>query len=271
VSLAQDPTNTLLKKYFVCGYKDITNEPYSGVSNRHDFMTNAVDTTNGAGPHNLQIFFMTADGTVLTVLPGYWHSEDIAAEMNLAAKLNKVYLDPKLSFTQKTQLFSQMQLAHIQQHSPQMVKRSRMQGFDQQFEAKNRLDITDTIADRAGAKFAMATTGRVPANFFKTTDEIMHERMASRPFVPYQNFDVASYVEYGKQKYDKQENMRMADGRVDPTAMRNQQEIGNPEVLQQLHPRRGPKTQGWNAPATTSAQSSVSTWGNGKTWGNGGN
>jgi hypothetical protein len=40
----------------------------------------------------------------------------------------------------------------------------------------------------------------------KTTDEIMHERMAMRPFVPYEQFDVAAYSNYGKPKYDKHED-----------------------------------------------------------------
>jgi hypothetical protein len=238
VSLSQEPAFSLLKQYFVCGYRDITNEPYAGVSNRHEVGGNAIDTTNGAGPHNLQLFFLSSDGTVLNVLPGYWHSQDIYPEMQLAAKLNQVWCNPKLSRAQKDQLFQQMHLAHIQEHSPDMVRRSKMQGFDMQYEAKNRLATTDTIADRQLAYAAIQEGGKVPGQAFKTTDVIMHERMAVRPFEPYQQFDVAAFADYGKPKYDKNEDMRLADGTIDKTAPRNKDEIGNPQAIAALHPNR---------------------------------
>ncbi|HEY9717336.1 MAG TPA: hypothetical protein V6C69_07705 [Trichormus sp.] len=286
MSLAQDPTFSLLQKYFVVGYRDITNEPYCGVSNRHEFGEPAVDTTNGAGPRNLQIFMLASDGTVLNCLPGYWHSEDIAPEMNLAARLDKVWMNPKLTIGQKDALFSQMQLAHIKQHSAAMVARSKMQGFDMWEEAHKRLETTDTISNRELAQAIVS--GSAPrtdlAKAFKTTDEIFHERLAQRPFVAYTNFDVAAYTDYGKQKYDKNENMmaqRDSMGAwVRPTPVK-QQEIGSPEALAKEHPNRVMEQQRaqermqreqmrmaqfgrYQSPN----QSGV--WGSGGTWGNGG-
>jgi hypothetical protein len=269
VSLSQDPAFSLLKNYFVCGYRDITNEPYAGVSGRHEADGNAVDTTNGAGPHNLQLFFLSADGTVLSVLPGYWHSQDLATEMNLAAKLNKVWLDPQLSRTQKDQLFSQMQLDHVSQHSPQMKRRSRMQGFDMQYEAKNRLNTSDTIANRQ-AVYASEQAGMKmpPPQAFKTTDEIMHERMARHPFEQYAQFDVAAYADYGKPKYDKHEDYRDASGQVDKMAARNAPLIGSPQAIDKAEPgarRRMMRMQQQYTPGQ---------WGNGggsgTLWGQGG-
>ena len=51
----------------------------------------AVFTTNGAGPHNIQMFVLAPDGTVLTCLPGYWQSDDLAGELNLAEDLFKLF------------------------------------------------------------------------------------------------------------------------------------------------------------------------------------
>ena len=80
----------MLKNQFVCGYHNIANEHYAGASGKHQVDGNAVDTSNGAGPHNIQIFVLSADGIVLTCLPGYWHSQDLADELKLAQTLNQV-------------------------------------------------------------------------------------------------------------------------------------------------------------------------------------
>jgi hypothetical protein len=89
-----------------------------------------------------------------------------------------------------------------------------LQGFDAQYEAKNRLGTTDTIRNRGAVQAALSANAMVPMNAFKTTDELMHERMAKRPFVAYDSFDVASYVDYGLQKYDKHEDARDSYGKV---------------------------------------------------------
>jgi hypothetical protein len=264
VSLSSDPAFSLLKKYFVCGYRDITYEPYAGVSGRHEVGGNAVDTSNGAGPHNLQLFFLASDGTVLSVLPGYWHSQDLVPEMNLAAQLDKVWTDNSLSRTQKDQMFRNMQLAHVSQHSPGMVKRSKMQSFDMQYEVQNRLAYSDTILDRNAASYAVETHNKVPPYAFKTTDRLMHERMASRPFVAYNQFDVAAFADYGKQKYDKHEDFRMADGTVNKDAAKSAPLLGNPQALDAQRPmgRRRMMMQQQTAQPNG--------WGTGKSWGNNG-
>jgi hypothetical protein len=214
VSLSQEPAISALKDYFVCGYRDITTQPYCGMSGRHEVSGKAVRTSNGAGPHNIQMFILNPDGTVLTCLPGFWNSQDLVTELKFAYQLNQVYTNPSLSRAQKEATFRQMQLAHINQHPRGMVARSQMQGFDAQYEAKNRLATTDTIKNRGAVQAALSSNEMVPMSAFKTTDELMHERMASRPFVAYENFDVASYVDYGLQKYDKHEDSRDSYGRV---------------------------------------------------------
>jgi hypothetical protein len=206
VSLSEDPTFSLLQKYFVCGYKDITNEPYSGVSMRHEVGSPSVDTTNGAGPHNLQIFFLAGDGTVINALTGFWHSDDLAKEMNLAARLHQIYTNPALSKAQKEDLFRQYHLAARTIHHG-----DRMQGFDMQYEAKNRAASTDTIKD---AYRATIMAGSFSPMAFKSTGEIMHERIARQPFQRYSDFDVASFSDYGKPIYDKHENQMDGSGRM---------------------------------------------------------
>lgn len=215
MSLSEEPITSILKDEFVCGTKDITGLPYAGRSGMHAIDGQAINTTNGAGPHNIQMFVMAPDGTVLHCLPGFWNPEDLATELDFAMQLYGVYQNPRLSQLQKNQYFSQMQLNHIQQHSPKMVRRSRMQGFDQKYEAKNRLHQSDTIKD---ANLAAAVASKTMMNpmqakeAFKTTDEIMHERMAQRPFVKYENFDVAAYSDYGRPLYEKHEDQRDLSG-----------------------------------------------------------
>jgi len=206
VSLSQEPANSYLKKYFVCGFTDITNESYAGVSGSHERQGQATNTTNGAGPHNLQLFMLASDGTVLHCLPGYWNPSDLVREMTFAYQLNKVYADTSLRKSEKEQLFKQMQLSHIDQHPPQMTRRSHMQGFDQQYEANYKLNTSDTIIDPKLAQRGIAENGHPPGEAFKTCDVIMHERMSKRPFLAFRRFDTAAFTDYGKPHYDKNED-----------------------------------------------------------------
>lgn len=229
MSLSQEPAFSALKEHFVCGVRDITEEPYCGLSGRHDTGGNAVNTTNGAGPHNMQLFMLAADGTVLHCLPGFWNANDLVEEMKFADSLNGVWTNQKLSPGQKLKQFKQMQLAHVEEHSPAMVKRSKMQGFDQKYEAAHRWGTSDTIADRTLITSDMLQNGgpKLPQEAFKTTDLIVHERMAARPFVPIGRFDTAAFVDYGKPKYDKHEDMRNADGSVNKELARSAPSLGS--------------------------------------------
>ncbi len=197
----------------VCGYRDISRESYAGFSGKHDVDGNAVATTNGAGPHNLQTFLLSSDGTVLHCLPGYWNSNDLVHEIEFAGRLDDLWRSPSYSLSQKKQMYRDMQLRHVSEHSPQTVSRSRMQGFDMKYEAKNRPYASDAILNpQVAVQLASMEKGQKPPfgvkDAFKTTDRLMHERMSMRPFIPFTQFDVASYVDYGRPKYDKNENFR---------------------------------------------------------------
>lgn len=235
MSLSQDPIFPVLQKYVVCGYHDITGEPWAGMSGRHDRNGQAVPTTNGAGPHNIQMFLLSPDGVVLTCLPGYWAPQDLLTEVRFAAQLDQVWKNNSLSRSQKEQVFKQMHMAHAQEHPRGMVARSHLQGFDALYEAEkpNSDFIKDPKYMAANASGSWGSTGETakhpPMSAFKTTDVVMHERMAKRPFEAFSHFDVAQYSDYGKWKYDKEEDARMADGSVDHEKLKMIGTIGDPE------------------------------------------
>ncbi len=229
MSLSSDSVISYLKNNYVCGTRDITGEPWAGVSGRHEINGNAVRTTNGAGPHNIQMFVLAPDGTVLHCLPGYWDSRDLIEELDFAQKLNQVWSGGG-TVEQKRKMFSSMQLAHIKSHSPAMTARSHMQHFDQKYEAKNRLYTSDTILNPTLAAQSLVMGMKTPPGAFKTTDVILHERMSQRPFLPYREFDVMAFSDYGKLKYDKNEDYRDVRGGVDASAARFAPQLGVREV-----------------------------------------
>ena len=203
MSLSSDPVFSKLRSGYVCGYRDISDQKYAGRSGQHAPDGQAFLARNGAGPHNIQLFILAPDGTVLHCLPGYWDPRDLAEELVLAEQINLIYQRPDLSTAQKAALFRSRQLSHIQSHSAQMAGRSQMESFDMKFEARHRPRTSDTIKSLRYGK-----DGRPTKDSFKTTDVILHERMARRPFVPYEQFDVATFSDYGRPKYDKKEDSR---------------------------------------------------------------
>lgn len=213
---------SVLRNRFVCGYKDIVKEPYAGDSGRHKPNETAVDTTNGAGPHNIQLFVLNSDGVVLHCLPGYWNSADLAFELDFAERLNRIWSDHTLSKSQKDTLFARTQKDHIRLHSQEMTERSKMQHFDVAVEV-SKGQQGGSLKDNVD-KYAEAEE-RV-----KTTDWLLHERMALRPFTPYGAFDVAAYSNYGAAFYDKNESNMDEDGKVVARGLRTMKQ-GNGRVV----------------------------------------
>lgn len=156
---------------------------------------------------------LAPDGTVLHCLPGYWRSDDLARELDFSKRLYKVYMDQEMTAADKNILFAKMQLAHIREHPKDERERSHLQGFDLHYE-KEKNPGGDVFYQRA----INPATGEIPDRAVKTTDIIMHERMAQRPFLPYEDFDVAAFSKYGKPMYDKEEDFRMANGEIAPDA-----------------------------------------------------
>lgn len=173
--------------------------PWAGDSGIHPPDGGAVSTTNGAGPHNIQIFVLNKQGMVLTCLPGYWDPRDLAYELKFAETLNDVWNSKDLTLAQKKSTYTKMHLAHIGEHSKAMHGRSEMQGFDKKYEMEKRPTTSDTILSQTGGPAKMG------GFIFKTTDQIFHERLAKQPFVTYNDFNVTAFSDYGKHRYNKNE------------------------------------------------------------------
>jgi hypothetical protein len=246
VSLSAEPAYSELKNHFVCGYRNIMGERYAGNSGSHSMNGNAVDTTNGAGPHNIQMFVIDPDGTVVHCLPGYWNSNDLAYELEFARKLDSLHNDHSLPEANKSVQFAELQLNHPREHSPDMVARSRLQDFDAKFESTRKQ--SDFVKDPQ--LLLNAVWGPAAYAALKSTDEVFHQRMSSRPFVPYSAFDTGKFCDYGQHTYDKHEDALDEDGRM----------VGDHEVKWIKNPAPG-KQPRQAQPANHSVNSYIHTYG----------
>lgn len=211
MTLSNDILLKVLKSQFICGFKNIKGEPYAGKSGKHDPDSPAVLTTNGAGPHNVQMFMLSSDGTVLHCLPGYWCPEDLIREMQFAMVLNRLWQNPSLSQDKKQKLFAQVNLQDIRLHSAAMRQRSHLQGFDAKEERqKADSDFKYRPGDFHPPLYLIGKHKMPKQSDLKAVDQVVHERMARRPFVAYESFDVENFSDYGKMRYDKHEASDLA-------------------------------------------------------------
>jgi len=228
VTLSNKDVLRVLQSSFVCGYRNITDQEYAGASGDHAPDGAAVTTTNGAGGHNVQIFLLTPDGTVLTCLPGFWAPEDLLCELKFAVKLyNEVWMRGDVTPEQKEKAFSKAHLAHRGTHSRSMMERSQLQGFDAWHES-GRMG-SDFVFKRGDWRpsFTLRNPMGSGGPRLKTVDQVMHERIAEQPFCAYEEFDVAAFSDYGQLRYDKEEDERASrelaskskPGLVDTTRM----------------------------------------------------
>lgn len=205
----------MIQTKFVAGWHNNITEKYVGESHGYTCEQTAVGTTNGAGPRNVQIFVLAADKTVIHALPGYWHPEDLASELTLALDLHAVWTDASLTRAQKDAIFTERQLDRAANPPAALRARSRWQGFDRKNEQK-RLESgieRDTFLRDAEGQVLLDKQGE-PA--IKPVDQLVHERLAARPFVAYADFDVPVFFDYGRAYYD---NNKKVDGDVGVTFM----------------------------------------------------
>jgi len=224
VSLSDDDVLKELKDNFVVGYQDISNKRWAGASGKHSPNEPAVYTTNGAGPHNIQIFVLDPDGVVLSCLPGYWAPKDLVSELQFAQKMYEVDTNPELNVDQKKRVYQMLQIQRSRQDINGMHARSHLQGFDLSYEAQHNPGSDFFYNGNA----IDPKSGSTPPNNVKTVDVVMHERMARRPLIAYKDYDVAAYASYGKTMYDKHETFLTDDGQMVPGAKTsNEPMIGN--------------------------------------------
>jgi hypothetical protein len=203
VSLSNDKVLNVLKGQFVCGYRNISGESYAGKSGKHETDGQAIVTTNGAGPHNVQLFFLSEDGVVLHALLGYWDPRDLLWEIRFAQRMHRLWQSGARSEMDKRKEFQKANLMAIRQLPLDMVARSHLQSFDAKRELKQ---TASDFRFKPGDFHPPVCTGK--HDDLKSTVQVMHERMAQRPFVPYDEFDVSNFADYGKQRYDKKEDLR---------------------------------------------------------------
>lgn len=209
MSLSDKNVLRVLRQSFVCGYRDITGEPWAGESGDHLPTGAAVTTTNGAGSRNMQIFLLAPDGVVLTCLPGFWCPEDLLFELKFAVKLyNEVWRRQDVTPEQKAKAFTKAHLAHRGSHSRSMMERSQLQSFDAWHEmGRSGSDFVYKSGDWRPSFTLRYPMGQGPRHL-KTVDQVIHERLAAQPFRPYEEFDVEEFCDYGQLRYDKHEDER---------------------------------------------------------------
>jgi hypothetical protein len=133
---------------------------------------------------------MTSDGKVLHCLPGFWSARHLRHEMKLAKKLARVYFDKKLSPAKRNEIFLAKHLEHALEHDTDTRNSSRVQGFDKA-----------NLAKRKKSDFKREKGFIKGDGVIKTADQVIHERMATYPYVSFENFDVAKYIDMGLKRF----------------------------------------------------------------------
>ena len=200
MSLPDDAVYPILEKDFVLGWKNIRREDYVGASFGYSKKHACVGTTNGAGAHNVQIFVLSPDLVVLHALPGFWHPEDLARELRFAKALLRLWEDDTRTDAQKQAMYRRLQLTELRYQPAAMYARSDWQEFDKTREgaalaSKDR----DTFRHTEDGKVKRTARGEP---ILKALNVLTHERMAQRPFLRFEEFDFARFIDYGRKFYD---------------------------------------------------------------------
>lgn len=195
VSLPNEEVLEFLDDKFVLGTRNIEKDEHVGLSRGYKATQSAVGTTNGAGGRNVQIMVLDTDETVIHVLPGYWHPEDLITELEFALQLRELYRDESRSEDAKVAMFEAMHRAHIRRFSDEILGRSRWQHFDAHHEVKrSQTECRDV--------FVVDEDGQRVGDEVVPVCELVHRRMIDRPFLELDDFDMEEFVDYGRPYYD---------------------------------------------------------------------
>jgi hypothetical protein len=206
VTLPNEEVMDLLREHFVIGKRNIERDGHVGLSHGYRADQSAVGTTNGAGGRNVQFVVLAADETVMHVLPGFWHAEDLIAELKLGLEVHRLYRREDLSQASKHSMFRTLHSAWLREHGDAVARRSEWQGFDRNYEqSRDRDGDRDT--------FAVGSSGK---RELKTIPQLVHDRLIERPFRKFADFGMETFVDYGRPFYDN--NQGLDKGREFPRA-----------------------------------------------------
>jgi hypothetical protein len=189
VTLSNDQVLAALNRHFVCAWKNIKGaDAWVGTSNTHQPSNPAIEVTNCAGHHNVQMFFLTADGRVLHGLPGYWNPRHFLKEVDLAIELAKLYYRKDVSAAERNATFLDLHLRHALEHPAEVREASHHQGFD-------KMNLEKRFESDFHRKDGFIASG------LKTPDQVLHERLAATPYRPFASFNVRQFVDMGQRQY----------------------------------------------------------------------
>jgi hypothetical protein len=198
-----------LKSDWIVGWDNIIKKEFVGDSHGYTCEQTAIGTTNGAGGRNVQLFMISGDGVVVHALAGYWHPDDLVSELKFAReKLLPLWQDTSVPRHMKDSLYAGLQVEKAASNSKLTRMRSRWQGFDAKNEMKRfeKNGARDSVLLNADGSPLTCKKGKMK---LKTLDVLQHDRMATRPFVPFAEFDVMAFADYGRTYYD---NNKKVDG-----------------------------------------------------------
>ncbi len=198
MTLPNDDVIDFIGTRFILVHKNIQSEQHVGMSHGYKDTQSAVGTTNGAGPRNVQFMILAADKTVLHALPGFWHAEDLIPELQLAFEINRLYLDEQKTFNQKAKMYEMLHKSHMRRHGAAAVRRGQWQGFDRHTEVHRvKTEERDTFRTLANGELQL-----------KSVPEVIHDRMLTRRFKKLEDFDLETFVDYGRAFYDNNRGER---------------------------------------------------------------
>lgn len=206
MTLPKQDVREFLENYFVLSHRNIEKDEHVGTSHGYRCDQSAVGTTNGAGGRNVQFVVLAPDETVLHVIPGFWHAEDLIPELQLGLELERLYSSER-SERSKQVLYRMLHESHLRRHGKDASTRGSWQSFDRHYELhRAQQEFRDTVV--------MGEDGKLD---LRPVVDVIHQRMLQQRFVKLDDFDLESVVDYGRPFYD---NNHMDDGRTFKRAQR---------------------------------------------------
>ena len=136
---------------------------------------------------------------MLHALPGFWHPEDLARELQLAKAIWRLWSDKGRTKEEKVSMYQRLQLTELRYHPPATYARSDYQEFDKHHARHAHNKDGDTFERSADGMRKLTPRG---APVLKPLNVLVHQRMAARPFLQFKDFDVDRFIDYGRSYYD---------------------------------------------------------------------